>query len=351
MGEPFLYRGPYALLMNLPGFNSLRVPARFWMLSVLCLSVVGAMLLDRLGTRFPSARRVVVAGVVIGALADGWMMAFPVAQVPQVWTQDACIPPRGSDGAVLELPMGGVLEDVGAMYRSIYHGRPTANGYSGYFPPHYGLLRRGLEVRDPDLLTHLSGHGVRYVMIDRGYEFESALRHYLTGYDGTDLVCSSDTHFVFRLPPRIVARTTGTPIAVAGVSANVNGELVGLMTDGDLATRWMSGPQAPGVSVEIDVGTPQEIGAIEIAHGSHGLDFPRGLKILASNDGVEWRDVWRGTSAGLTLTGGLSRPAAIPLVYDLRSAAARFLRLSLTERDDTFYWSIAEVKVLGPSLP
>ena len=46
MGNPFMYRGPYALLMYLPGFNSLRVPARFWMTVTLCLAVIGAMVFD-----------------------------------------------------------------------------------------------------------------------------------------------------------------------------------------------------------------------------------------------------------------------------------------------------------------
>ena len=43
-----MYRGPYALLMYLPGFNSLRVPARFWMTVTLCLAVIGAMVFARL---------------------------------------------------------------------------------------------------------------------------------------------------------------------------------------------------------------------------------------------------------------------------------------------------------------
>ena len=39
MGNEVMYRGPYTLLMFLPGFNSLRVPARFWMMTTLCLAV------------------------------------------------------------------------------------------------------------------------------------------------------------------------------------------------------------------------------------------------------------------------------------------------------------------------
>ena len=348
MGAPLMYRGPYVLLMALPGFSSLRVPARFWMLSVLCLSVIGAILFDRLAARFPAARRVLLAVVVVAAVAEGWMMTFPVAPVPDVWKPDACAPPRGSDGAVLELPMGGVIEDVGAMYRSISHRRPTINGYSGYFPPHYAALHIGLGVRDPDMLARLAQHGARYVMIDRGYAFEHALRQYVGGQEGAELVCSNDTHVVYRLPSRTVEQHLGAPLAVAALSANAGGNLVALMTDGDLTTRWVAGPQDPGIMVEIDMGELRRIGAIEMSLGAHDRDFPRGLKIEASEDGREWREVWSGRSAGLAFTAALRRPVAIPLVFGLSSVEARFLRMSLTEKDDTFYWSIAEMRVLGP---
>ena len=48
MGKELLYRGPYSVLMLLPGFNALRVPARFWMMTTMCLAVVGAIVFDRL---------------------------------------------------------------------------------------------------------------------------------------------------------------------------------------------------------------------------------------------------------------------------------------------------------------
>ena len=348
MGEPLMYRGPYALLMSLPGFSSLRVPARFWMLSVVCLSVIGAVLFDRIGARFPALRRGLAAVVVIAAVAEGWFVAFPVAPVPEVWRQDACAPPAGADGAVLELPMGGVIEDVGAMYRSISHRRPTINGYSGYFPPHYAALQIGLAMRDPEVLTRLREHGTRYVMIDRGYEFERALRQYVAGQEGVEMVCSNDTHSIFGLPSRKVDQRVGSPLAVAAVSGNVNGQLAALMTDGDLATRWMAGPQDPGMMVEIDLGSVRQVGAIETSLGLHSRDFPRGLKIEASTDGQGWREVWRGMTAGLAYTGALRQANAIPMIFALGPVEARFLRMWTTGKDDTFYWSIAEMRVMGP---
>src|SRR5262249_39851166 len=42
-GRTFLDPGPYAWLLALPGFDSLRVPARFWMIAILCLSTGAAL--------------------------------------------------------------------------------------------------------------------------------------------------------------------------------------------------------------------------------------------------------------------------------------------------------------------
>lgn len=203
MGEPLLYRGPYTLLMGLPGFSSLRVPARFWMMSVLCLAIVGGLVFDRIGARFPRRRWLIAVSIVLIALADAWTTSFPLAPVPSVWQTRHCIPPaRGHEtGAVMELPLGDIVADVGAMYRSISHGHPTVNGYSGYFPPQYVALKEGLEARDPDVLTQLTGDGLVYVMIDRGYGAAPQMSAYVAAQPGAELLCSPESHVVFRLRP------------------------------------------------------------------------------------------------------------------------------------------------------
>jgi hypothetical protein len=350
MGEPLLYRGPYALLMNLPGFSALRVPARFWMVSVLCLAIIGAILFDRLGSRFIRARRIIAMLVVIGALTDAWIWTFPLAVVPDVWRTQACIPPQDSQvaGAVMELPLGEIVPDVGAMYRSIGHARPTINGYSGYFPPHYEALRSGLALRDPDVLAQLAAHGLEYVVIDRGHESEGALRTYVAAQEGAELVCLQDAHAVFRLrgataqPERV-----RTPLPVAAVRANVYGNTVQFMIDGDLSTRWETDRQATGMMLEIDLGESRPTSGVELSLGSSSSGFPRGLRIEASDDRTAWRQIWRGTSAGRAAVGAVLDPSVTPLAYDFSGVRTRYLRLSLTENDDAVCWSIAELKVLG----
>jgi hypothetical protein len=77
-------------------------------------------------------------------------------------------------------------------------------------------------------------------------------------------------------------------------------------------------------------------------------DFPRGLVIEASEDGRSWQELWRGGSGGLAFVGAFEAPREVPLKYRFAVTPARFLRMRLTAKDDTYYWSIAELRVLGP---
>ena len=50
-----LYQAPYGWLMRLPGFNGLRVPARFWMMTLVCLTALAALAINRLRGDAPGA--------------------------------------------------------------------------------------------------------------------------------------------------------------------------------------------------------------------------------------------------------------------------------------------------------
>ena len=56
-GSRALYQAPYGWLMRLPGFDGLRVPARFWMMALVCLTVLAALAIDRLHGRCTACRR------------------------------------------------------------------------------------------------------------------------------------------------------------------------------------------------------------------------------------------------------------------------------------------------------
>ena len=351
MGHPFMYRGPYALLMFLPGFNALRVPARFWMLTTLCLAVIGGIMFDRLASRLGTMRLTAAVIVSLAVLADGWVSDFPLAKAPDVWKVEAC---RGF-GPLMELPLGDPFRDVAAMYRAMSHGGPLVNGYSGYFPPHYAALRFGLGLRDDDVLTQLAAHGVRDVVVDSAHDGDGGWKRYVTAHPGTETVCSEDGRTLYRLnsPASSLPRSdgangqAGTPLPIAVLRANVNAGDEKFMLDGDRTTRWQSGPQSDRTTVDIDLGSERSVHAVQLLLGPFIEDFPRALSIEALGDGAVWRELYKGGSAGRAFVGAFEDPKDVPLTFEFPPVTARYLRLRTLANDETYYWSIAELKVVG----
>jgi hypothetical protein len=90
------------------------------------------------------------------------------ARAPAVYREMARQPP----GSVLvELPFGQPDYDLRATYYSTVHWRSLVNGYSGVFPPHYGLLTSALSEmpRHADVsLDALGRIGATHVIIHEG---------------------------------------------------------------------------------------------------------------------------------------------------------------------------------------
>src|SRR6185436_19784253 len=137
-GHRFWYKAPFSWFMQWPGFDSVRVPARFMSVEILCLAVIAAFAFTRL---WPVAKRSSVIGALTIAAAiaiDGWAR-LPVVPAPLP------LPVAVNADLVVELPTWSPMDDAGAMYRGMFHGRPVVNGYSGFVPPHYVRLQEDLR--------------------------------------------------------------------------------------------------------------------------------------------------------------------------------------------------------------
>jgi hypothetical protein len=150
--------GPYWLFIQLPGAASVRVPARAWLPAAICLAVLAAFgaaaLLRRVRAinsgRRVMLRRVVLAALTAGILAEGW---FFDRHLP---VPDA-LPPRAipAGAMVLDLPMDEGFWNALPQYRAVRGGYRTVNGYSGYEPEHFLPLRRAIaELRVNALNAH-----------------------------------------------------------------------------------------------------------------------------------------------------------------------------------------------------
>jgi hypothetical protein len=148
---------PYAWLYRwVPGFDGLRVPARYGALAMFFLALLAGLGLARLRGKRWGMHAVWLAGGVFLLeslcvplpmnIAWGGHQVYappPPGRVPEppVYEAVRALPP---DAVLAELPLGIDLYDTRAMYYSTRHWRRLVNGYSGYFPGSYYTLRRAV---------------------------------------------------------------------------------------------------------------------------------------------------------------------------------------------------------------
>jgi hypothetical protein len=190
--KPFraLAFGPYRLLMVLPGFDTLRVPARAWLLAALCLAVLVAFGVSGLIARHPR-RRILVGVLAAAILYEGWASDVTL---PAPRAMRAGVIPSGA--VVLELPMNEVPWNTAAQYRAVVGGYRTLNGYSGYQLPHFTPLRRGIAEMRPVLDGYRRASDL-YVIIRPGEDGNVA--RWVTTQPHTDHLFDIDEMRIYRM--------------------------------------------------------------------------------------------------------------------------------------------------------
>jgi hypothetical protein len=189
LGRPLDLASPYRFLWTyVPGFEGLRVPARFAMIVVLMVAVLGAcgaaavarLRHGVLALAVLSALFLYEAGAapfVVNGMSPVQGLATPPARLelprraPSVYRAVGQLP---TEAVIVDLPLGQPDYDLRAMYYSIERWRRIVNGYSGFFPPEYGSVKVALSEipRHPDVsmetlhelgVTHLIVHEAAYL--------------------------------------------------------------------------------------------------------------------------------------------------------------------------------------------
>tara|TARA_B100001123_G_scaffold276069_1_gene307121 strand:+ start:567 stop:2843 length:2277 start_codon:yes stop_codon:yes gene_type:complete len=345
-GTTIMNYSPYLGLMQLPGFDGLRVPARFWMLVLVCLSAAVAIAYARVVRSDGHARGVICGIAAVFILLDGWAV-IPIVPAP---VQSEILNDRAV-GPVLELPLGWRDDDVAAMLRSATHHQPVVNGHSGYAAPHYGALAYGLGHSREELLRELGARGVRHIRIDRANPEAPHYESLVASSGLLRLVAETGTEalYEYRDRPDVVPFMVfeGESISLSAVTANTNNHLVHFATDRDSSTRWFSGAQDMGQQLVLDLGAPRPLGGLVMRLGRYRSDFPRLLGIELSTDGQSWELVRGGPTDVEALRASFQDPETMPLVFDLEGETARYLRLRQMASEQEFYWSVAEVEVIA----
>ena len=180
-------------LMRLPGFDGLRVPARFWMMALVCLSVVAALAREpAVGTRAADRRRDGGRG---GLLLDGWPRTFMVA----ARTGD----PRRRRPACRAAARPARWDPTPMRRRSTSRCSircPLYNGFSGYFAPHYYALRDAAGGERPADPAGARRRGPLGVVIDHAGDADGALRRFVLAYPGAPRLSTERDWSSYRLP-------------------------------------------------------------------------------------------------------------------------------------------------------
>jgi hypothetical protein len=344
-GHQFLYEPPYAWLMRLGIFESIRVPARFAMPAMLALAMTGALAFDRLGLR-PAARRALAAALLVGVAADGWISKLPLPAVPAVWEVSRA---KGF-AAVLELPLGDPFGDLAATYRAIEHGQPIVNGNSGFAPAHYATLQTALDERDPTAFDGLPLTAPLLVVIDKQEDADRTLDNYLLAQPRA-IPAGEDEHWTFFAIAPAPARPAvcrGDLVPIAAAADNRGPVDLAALTDGDPLTWWATPhPQRIGDSLVLDFGGPAHPCAVFLSVGEFRNAYPRELAVDVSGDGVAWKTVATERTAGLTIEAALDDPQHVPIPIRLPATSGRFIRLRLDQAHPTLPWLVTEVAVRG----
>ena len=345
MDRPIIYKAPYAWLMMLPGGEGIRVPARFWMLAALCLSIAAALAMRQLTARWPRFARVIPAIACVGVLADSWPRPIPLQKRPTPRPVHSRVVAR------LDLPAVPPHDTI-SLFRAIEHKRPLFNGYSGYFAPHYWAMQYMIKHHDPAVLARLSSFGPIEVMVDHDWDQGAPLRRFLLSAPQVSLIYRDDRYSAFRIErgaqASAVARPQGQALPIASVKAQCNETSAREMFDGDIMTRWSCGrQQQPGDTFTLDLGLERQVTGAELLIAGFVGDFPRQLTIETSIDGSNWSPAWNGDTALIALSAALEDPLNIPMPFIFDSRRARYLRFTQLGSEEIYYWSVAELRIVG----
>jgi hypothetical protein len=301
---------PYTLLTFLPGFEGLRVPARFALLAVLCISVAASIAAVRLAPRTRAVGIILGALVCGGLIVDGWIDALPLTAPP---ARAFLTSPENS--LVVELPASVDKVATAAMYRSMLHGRPLVNGYSGHTPPHYGVFQWFTDLGDPGVLRHFARGRPLVVVVNRTEDQAGDVRRMVEDAGGV-LQAESGVGPVFHIPPLPSLRAPALGPALKGIVDERSGG--------------------------VDLGSEQLVRGITIPVRLRFGELDMVVSIETSIDGETWTSAWRDAIGEAALIAALEDARTNPMTLYLPDVRARYVRVTPSPS-----WVAEEMTVYG----
>jgi hypothetical protein len=359
---PWLFRG-------VPGFNGLRVPARFSSVVIVGLAVLAgagfAWVFARLPRRAGVAWAIAIAAIIVVEGQHGVEVAdVPGANVKS-WDRVAYEWLRAQpDGAAIELPI--TQQDDFHPFTSTYqlealrHGHPIVNGYSGWKSMLQELLGgTASPLRDPALMAStlegLQAIGVQFVLLhEEAFPSQGDAAALLDAIHTARAQIAGEQRFgqtwVWRLrgtaPVTDVGRLSRVDPRALTLDASQQKGRLPLVVDGDRDTRWVSGdPQSGGEWLALRLSRAIDLGRIQLATAQRSLfDYPRRLTIESIDDAGHARVLFDDPIVD-RLIEAMAIDERYPVMnVDLPPNRTRALRIAQTGRAPQ-WWAVHELTV------
>lgn len=361
-----LIMGPYALLYNLiPGFDGLRVPARFGIFTMFALSTLagyGASILLRIkGNTKKKLLLCLIPGLILLEYYSGPIHLVSVNNAEGIPPVYGWLAKQKEDFAIIELPITDLWHETPYMYYSTYHWKKLVNGYSGYYPPLYYYLKdRMVLFPGSEFLRDLQSLGVRYI-IWHSQPYPPDWIKWIKGQIGEmdsslALVEQFGSDYIYELAPVLYPTPSVPSISLVNIGWEVEGSIFDhdafYAIDDVLKTRWSAQvPQRPGTWFLVDLGKKHPVSGLRIHLERYVTDYPRGYKLEVSTDKQVWKLV-KEEKAALPplLSFALHHKNPIFEIY-FPAQEARYLKITQTGSDPVHFWSIPELEILTPLHP
>jgi hypothetical protein len=346
MGVPSGFEGPFSWLMTLPGSTGLRVPARFWLMTTLCLAVIaGITLAQMIRERSRRAQAVLIALVTIGLLADTWTGRIPAVDAPP--------PVPGNEllrrATVFELPLDGSFRDITAVFRAVEGGWQTVNGYSGFQPNYYFALVGAGRAESSDVVTPFQRRlGDLRVLVRTDAPRVLSL---IQQQPGVTLVAQNASLIQYRLPRMTgdEAQVAGRRLEIRAVRSECSATWVNVVNDGNEDTFWQCSLTDDRQPLIADLGSVTMVGSVVHSIGTQFWLYPGTIDVDTSEDGVTWVPARSGSALHDAIVAGLRDSRLVRIALTFPQRPARYVRVRGRAADPQLPWTLAELEVWSDS--
>jgi hypothetical protein len=342
MGEPSGRPGPFALLQPLPGVSGMRVPARFWLLTAICLSTIAGLLIAHvLARQSRRARAAIVVLVGCAMLGDGWAAPIPAQPLPPSAADAAVL----RDQVVLRLPAA-TYPDIAATWGAVVGGWKSVNGYSGYAPNYYTALTAASKNADAAMFEPFQRQQELHVVVD---DSAADLMALTARQPGAVLTGRRNGLTQYRLPRRaaVSGDRTDRRLRILSVRSDCATSSISAAHDGDERTRWECRGNAERQALVADLGIAQQVNGVAYSVGPSWWNVPTELVVETSADGAAWEIMRTGSILGLLIEGGLADARVLRAILPFPVRLARYVRLRPVNQPEGFVWFVAEIDVRG----